>query len=87
MEVRQGPPQAVMFLSRAVKGTKLKTEAMELLGKLTPTIKPCSNQSFTKNKRLPILRVKQRLYGIWAVNQQKILAKSTADCLKKSRER
>src|SRR4028118_1632058 len=37
--VRQGPPQAVMFLSRAVKGTKLKTEAMELLGKLTPTIK------------------------------------------------
>ncbi|MEG5049755.1 MULTISPECIES: hypothetical protein [unclassified Microcoleus] len=42
--VRQGPPQAVMFLSRAVKGTKLKTEAMELLGKLTPTIKPYSNR-------------------------------------------
>ncbi len=39
MEVRLGPPKAVMFLSRAVKGTKLKTEAMELLGKLTPTIK------------------------------------------------
>ncbi|HSF74692.1 MAG TPA: hypothetical protein VLA84_12925 [Microcoleus sp.] len=38
MEVRLGPPQAVMFLSRAVKGIKLKTEAMELLGKLTPTI-------------------------------------------------
>ena len=37
--VRQGPPEAVMFLSRAVKGTKLKTEAMELLGKLAPTIK------------------------------------------------
>ena len=37
--VRKGPPQAVMFLSRAVKGTKLKTEAMQLLGKLTPTIK------------------------------------------------
>lgn len=37
--VRQGSPQAVMFLSRAVKGTKLKTEAMELLGKLAPTIK------------------------------------------------
>jgi len=33
-----------------VKGTKLKTEAMELLGKLAPTIKACSNQSFTKNK-------------------------------------
>jgi chromosome partitioning protein len=48
--VRQGPPIAVMFLSRAVKGTKLKTEAVELLEKLTPTIKPCSNQSFTKNK-------------------------------------
>lgn len=31
--------QAVMFLSRAVKGTKLKTEAMQLLGKLAPTIK------------------------------------------------
>ncbi len=28
--VTQGPPQAVMFLSRSVKGTKLKTEAMEL---------------------------------------------------------
>jgi chromosome partitioning protein len=50
MEVRLGPPIAVMFLSRAVKETKLKTEAMDLLGKLTPTIKPCSNQSFTKNK-------------------------------------
>lgn len=37
--VRQGPPIAVMFLSRAVKGTKLKSEAMELLGKLAPTIK------------------------------------------------
>ena len=48
--VRQGPPQAVMFLSRAVKGTKLKTEAMELLGKLAPTIKPCSNLSFTKKQ-------------------------------------
>ena len=48
--VRQGPPIAVMFLSRAVKGRKLKTEAVELLEKLTPTIKPCSNQSFTKNK-------------------------------------
>jgi hypothetical protein len=42
--VRQGSPQAVMFLSRAVKGTKLKTEAMDLLGKLAPTIKPCSNR-------------------------------------------
>jgi len=50
MEVRLDPPQAVMFLSRAVKGTKLKAEAIELLGKLAPTIKPCSNQSFTKNK-------------------------------------
>jgi len=36
--VRNGPPQAVMFLSRAVKGTKLKTEAMQLLGKLAPTM-------------------------------------------------
>jgi chromosome partitioning protein len=50
MEVRQGPPQAVMFLSRAVKGTKLNIEAMELLGKLAPTIKPCSNPSSIKNK-------------------------------------
>jgi hypothetical protein len=54
--VRQGPPQAVMFLSRAVKGTKLKTEAMELLGKLARTIK-CSTQSFIKNKSSPILQV------------------------------
>ena len=29
--VRQCPPQALIFLSGAVKGTKLKTEAMELL--------------------------------------------------------
>jgi len=49
---------------RAVKGTKLKTEAMELLGKLAPTIKPCSNQSFTKNKRSPILWNKQLRYGM-----------------------
>jgi chromosome partitioning protein len=64
MEVRLGSPIAVMFLCRAVKGTKLKTEAMELLGKLTPTIKPCSNQSFTKNKRSLVLRVKQLRYGM-----------------------
>jgi chromosome partitioning protein len=37
--VRQGPPQALMFLSRAVKGTNLKTEAMEFLGKLASTLK------------------------------------------------
>jgi len=48
--VRQCPPQALIFLSRAGKETKLKTEAMELLGKLAPTIKPCLNRLFTKNK-------------------------------------
>ncbi|MEG4087963.1 hypothetical protein [Microcoleus sp. Pol12B4] len=37
--VRQEPTKALMFLGRAVKGTKLKTEAMELLGKLARTIK------------------------------------------------
>ena len=62
--VRQGPPQAVMFLSRAVKGTKLKTEARELLGKLALTIKLYSNRSFTKNKRLRILQSKQLQCGI-----------------------
>jgi chromosome partitioning protein len=31
--VRGGLPKAVMFLSRAVKGTKLKDEAIALLGK------------------------------------------------------
>jgi chromosome partitioning protein len=62
--VRQKSPKALMFLSRAVKGTKLKTEALELLGKLTPTIKPCSNQSFTKNKRSSILWNKQLRYGM-----------------------
>jgi hypothetical protein len=76
MEVRQGPPIiAVMFLSRAVKGTKLKTEAMELLGKLAPTIKPCSNQSFTKNKRSPILWNKQLRCEIGATNQPHILGR------------
>jgi hypothetical protein len=53
-----------MFVARAVKGMKLKTEAMELLGKLAPTIKPYSNRSFTKNKRLPMLRGKQLQCGI-----------------------
>lgn len=32
--VRGGPPQAAVFLSRAVRGTKLKEEALELLSKL-----------------------------------------------------
>lgn len=31
--VRNGPPQATVFLSRAVKGTKLKDEAIALLSK------------------------------------------------------
>lgn len=35
--VRNGPPQAAIFLSRAVKGTKLKEEAISLLGKLPET--------------------------------------------------
>lgn len=34
--VREGKPPAVMFLSRAVKGTKLKDEALGLLGKFSP---------------------------------------------------
>lgn len=38
--VRQGPPLAVMFLSRAVKGTKLKEEALDLLEKFSPLVKP-----------------------------------------------
>ncbi len=36
--VRNGPPQAALFLSRAVKGTKLKDEAIALLSK-TPEVK------------------------------------------------
>lgn len=36
--VRNGPPQAALFLSRAVKGTKLKDEAITLLSK-TPEVK------------------------------------------------
>jgi chromosome partitioning protein len=32
--VRGGPPAALVFLSRAVKGTKLKAEARALLGKI-----------------------------------------------------
>ncbi len=35
--VRHGPPTAAMFLSRAVKGTKLKDEAIALLSK-TPEV-------------------------------------------------
>jgi len=84
MEVRQGPPQAVMFLDRAVKGTKLKTKAMELLGKLAPTIKPRSNRSFTKNKRSLILRSKQLQCGMRGGQPAKDSEKSTGDCLKKS---
>jgi chromosome partitioning protein len=49
--VRQGPPKALMFLSRGVKGgNEAQNRSKELLGKLAPTIKPCSNRSFTKNK-------------------------------------
>ncbi len=32
--VRQGPPKAAVFLSRAIKGTKLKLETVAALGKL-----------------------------------------------------
>ncbi|MEG3839052.1 hypothetical protein [Microcoleus sp. herbarium14] len=40
--------------------TNLKTEALELLGKLALTIKPRSNRRFTPSKRSPTLRrVKQ----------------------------
>ncbi|MEG5006733.1 hypothetical protein QUB17_24240 [Microcoleus sp. B5-C4] len=45
---RQGPPQAVMFLSRAVKRIKLKAEAMELLGKLARTIKVINSVVYQK---------------------------------------
>ncbi|MEG5088003.1 MULTISPECIES: hypothetical protein [unclassified Microcoleus] len=83
--VRQGPPQAVMFLSRAVKGTKLKTEAMELLGKLAPTIKVLKSVVHQKQV-IADSSGKQLRCGIWAVNLAKILAKSTADCLRKSWE-
>ncbi len=31
--MRQGPPKAALFLSQAVKGTKLKDEAIALLSK------------------------------------------------------
>ena len=31
--VRQGPPDAAVFIARAVKGTKLKEEALELLAR------------------------------------------------------
>lgn len=37
--VREGKPPAVIFLSRAVKGTKLKDEALGLLGKFSPQFK------------------------------------------------
>ncbi|MGL4375432.1 MAG: AAA family ATPase [Microcoleaceae cyanobacterium] len=37
--VREGKPPAVMFLSRAVKGTKLKDEALQLLGKFSPQVR------------------------------------------------
>jgi len=37
--VREGKPPAVMFLSRAVKGTKLKDEALKLLGNFSPQFK------------------------------------------------
>jgi hypothetical protein len=83
--VRQGPPQAVMFLSREVKGTKLKTEAIELLGKLAPTIKVFKSVIHQKQV-IADSSVKQLRCGIWAVNPPKILAKSTAACLRKSRE-
>ena len=43
--VRNGPPQAFAFISRAVKGTRLKTEAISLLQKWElPTFKTIVHQ-------------------------------------------
>ena len=47
--VRQSPPQAVMFLSRAVKEPSSKPKQWSCWENLHPPSK-CSNQSFTKNK-------------------------------------
>ena len=46
--VRVGLPKAAMFIARAVKGTKLKDEAVRLLGKSgLPTLKAVVHQSQT----------------------------------------
>jgi len=46
--VRNGPPAAAVFLSRAVKGTKLLDEAMTLLGKTeVPILKTVVHQKQT----------------------------------------
>jgi chromosome partitioning protein len=45
--VRQGPPKAALFLSQAVKGTKLKDEAISLLSKtkeVAPLLKTTIHQ-------------------------------------------
>jgi len=66
MEVRLGPPQAVMFLSRAVKGTKLKAEAIELLGKLAPTTKVwLFDESLTEEQIQDILMFGRTASILW----------------------
>ncbi|MEG4494839.1 hypothetical protein [Microcoleus sp. D3_18_C4] len=66
MEVRLGPPQAVMFLSRTVKGTKLKAEAIELLGKLAPTTKVwLFDESLTEEQIQDLLMFGRTASSLW----------------------
>ena len=74
-----------MFLGLALKGTRLKTDALQLLGTFPPTVKVLKAAVYQKQASGDSL--KQLRCGIGATNLPHILEKSTADCLKKSRER
>jgi len=85
MEVRLGPSIAVMVLSRAVKGTKLKTEAMDLLGLHPPSSRvQIGDTPKTSDRRF--FGISSYGMGCKVVNLPHILGKSTVDCLRKSWE-
>jgi chromosome partitioning protein len=60
--VRGGPPQAALFLSRAIRGTKLKQEALELLNKLqTPRSTPTPEGSCQKTLLKTVIHQRQSI--------------------------
>ncbi|MEG4235739.1 hypothetical protein QUA40_27325 [Microcoleus sp. Pol11C3] len=54
-----------MFLSRAVKGTKLKAEAIELLGKLAPTKVWLFYESMTEEQIQDVLMFGRATSSLW----------------------
>ena len=78
--VRGGLPKAVMFLSRAVKGTKLKDEAILYWAKIQK--QSYSIQSFIKNRRSLTLLDNRLQYGTYQEDLLVSLHQNTKHYLK-----